>query len=79
MHAETTMSKSKSKKSTRAGWARYPKEMTGVRLSDELHAALHAHPDVIARGISAHVRDLLAADCGLPTAKTASQSDAQSA
>ena len=63
---ENSMRKSKSTKPTRSGWARYPRELTGVRVSDELFRALQAHPDVAARSLSAHVRDVLAADCGLP-------------
>lgn len=67
------------KKTKRVGWARYPVDLSGVRISEELAAAIEADPRFATHGRSAVVRDILATHYGLASAQSATQKSTPSA
>lgn len=71
--------KSKAKDAPKIGWARYPVDLSGVRIPQELSDAIEADPKTSTHGRSAVVRDILAAHYGLSSAQTATQKSTQSA
>ena len=67
------------KKTKRISWARYPVDLSGVRIPQELSDAITADPRFATHGRSAVVRDILAAHYGLAGAQSATQKSTPSA
>jgi hypothetical protein len=67
------------KQPQKIGWARYPVDLSGVRISQALSDAIEADPKTATHGRSAVVRDILSAHYGVDGAQAATQKTKQTA